>query len=140
MVAFRIDEPEKEVAAQIDSGDIVVHDIDVHAGLLVGVVGGAQQAVVSPVFVIGVISPNHLVVFPVHDFDVWLYSCARVLGNCVDDDAEELLDYRSLDLSLQDILEVLDISLLGGLSHTSPSLEPFPPIICDGLYKILCES
>ena len=69
-------------------------------GLLVGSVGGAQQPITFPIFVIWIVSPNHLIVLAIHDFDIWLNSSASVPRNRMHDYAEELLDDRSLDLSL----------------------------------------
>ena len=88
---------------------------------------------------VGIVGPDHLVVFTIHNFDKRLHSCAGILGDRMHDNTKELFDDRSLDFPLQDILKVLDVPLLAGLSDTSASPEPLPPIIRDGFNEIVSK-
>jgi hypothetical protein len=45
-----------------------------------------------------------------------------------------------LDHSLEDPLEVVDVSNLAGLGDTTAMAEPFPPIVGDGIHSVIGEA
>jgi len=91
-------------------------------------------------FIIGVIGPYHVEILAIHYFNAWPHFLARVLWNRVDGYFLQFFKGRRLDLSFESHLEILDVSLLTGLTDTSASGESFPAVVLDSLYEVVSKA
>lgn len=90
--------------------------------------------------ILGIVSPYHVVVFAVEHFNAWLDVVTRRRRNAPHLNLPEHFDRRTSNLFLQDVVEVLDVSLLGGLSSATASLKSHLTVVGESVDEVCCKA
>ena len=78
---------------------------------------------------VGIISVNHFVILSVHYLYAGLQCITSIPWYGQDDNFLDSLNTGTLNLSLENLLKILNVSLLARLCNTTACIESFPPII-----------